>query len=50
MNLKNYRKNPDPENLFEYLINKVPNLDQIVKEEAEKLREEATEIIGDIGK
>lgn len=43
-------KNPDPENLFEYLINKVPNLDQIVKEEAEKLREEATEIIGDIGK
>jgi len=42
-------KNPDPDILFEYLINKVPNLEQIVKEEAENLREEASEIKGDIG-
>lgn len=43
-------KNADPEEMFGFLSTKVPNLDQIVKEESEKLRAEAAEIIGDLGK
>ncbi|MFA6392784.1 MAG: DUF5663 domain-containing protein [Candidatus Paceibacterota bacterium] len=43
-------KNPDPENIFGFLSEKVPNLDEIVKEEAEKLREESAEIMSEIGK
>ncbi|MFA6386644.1 MAG: hypothetical protein WCW04_02665 [Candidatus Paceibacterota bacterium] len=43
-------KNPDPELLFGFLSDKVSNLDEIVKEEAEKLREESKEIMDEIGK
>ena len=43
-------KDPNPEKLFEFLSEKIPNFGEIVKEEAEKLREEAKEIIGDLGK
>lgn len=43
-------KNADPEEMFGFLSLKISNLDQIVKEESEKLRTEATEIIGDLGK
>lgn len=43
-------QNPDPENLFSFLSEKVPNLDEIITEEAEKLRGESAEIIGEIGK
>ena len=43
-------KDPNPETMFEFLSEKVPNLDEIVREEAEKLREESAEIIGEIGK
>ncbi len=42
--------NPDPEAMFTYLATKVPNLNEIVSEEAESLRTEATEILGDLGK
>jgi predicted transposase YdaD len=42
--------NPDPEAMFTYLGTKVPNLNEIVSEEAESLRAEAAEIIGDLGK
>lgn len=47
---KMIEKDPNPEILFEYLSNKIVNFDEIVKEEAENLREEAAEIIGEIGK
>ncbi len=43
-------KNPDPEAMFAYLAEKVPNIDQIVAEEAESLREESAEILADLGK
>lgn len=43
-------QNPDPENLFSFLSEKVPNLDEIISEEAEKLRAESAEIIDEIGK
>jgi hypothetical protein len=43
-------KNPNPENLFDFLSNKLPNFEEIVKEEAEKLRDESAEIISEIGK
>ena len=43
-------ENPDPEILFGFLSDKVPNLDEIVKEEAEKLREESKDIMNEIGK
>jgi hypothetical protein len=43
-------KDPNPEKLFEYLFDKLPNFEEIVKEEAEKLREESAEIISEIGK
>ncbi len=41
--------NPDPETMFEFIAEKVPEVDTIVKEEAEKLRGEASEIMGQIG-
>ncbi|MFA7000355.1 MAG: DUF5663 domain-containing protein [Candidatus Paceibacterota bacterium] len=43
-------KDPNPENIFGFLSEKITNLDEIVKEEAEKLREESAEIISEIGK
>lgn len=43
-------KNPDPEIMFTYLSEKVPTIDAIVSEEAEKLRAESAEIMGEIGK
>jgi hypothetical protein len=43
-------KDGNPETMFEFLSKKIPNLEQIVIEEAEKLRSESAEIIGDIGK
>ena len=42
-------KNPDPEIMFAYLSEKVPNIDTIVSEEAQKLREESANIMGQIG-
>jgi hypothetical protein len=42
--------NPDPEAMFNYLASKVPNLEQIVAEEAESLRAESADIMGQIGK
>jgi len=43
-------KDPSPELMFEFLGSKIPNFEDIVKEEAEKLREETKEIMGEIGK
>lgn len=43
-------QNPDPENLFSFLSEKVPNLDEIISEEATKLRTESAEILSEIGK
>ena len=43
-------KNPDPETMFAYLASRVPNLETMVKEEAESLRAESAEIMGKIGK
>jgi len=43
-------KDNDPETMFGFLSDKIPNLNEIVKEEAEKLREESAEIISEIGK
>lgn len=43
-------KNPDPEALFSFLEEKVPNLNQIATEEAESLRSESAEILSEIGK
>lgn len=42
--------NPDPEAMFSYLSEKVPNIDEIVGEEAKKLREESADIMNEIGK
>lgn len=41
--------NPDPEAMFVFLAEKVPNIDQIVIEEAQSLKEESAEILSDIG-
>lgn len=43
-------KDPNPNTMFEFLSKKIPTLNEIVIEEAEKLREESVEIIGDLGK
>lgn len=43
-------KDPNPETMFGYLVAKIPNLEEIVKEEAENLRKEGADIIGRIGK
>jgi len=45
---KMVEKNPNPEILFEFLSNKIINFAEIVKEEAEKLREESAEIMKEI--
>ena len=43
-------KDPNPETMFGFLSEKISNFGEIVKEEAEKLRSEAAEIISEIGK
>ena len=43
-------ENPDPEVMFTYLASKVPNIDTMIVEEAESLKKEAVDIMGDIGK
>ncbi len=43
-------KNQDPETLFVFLSEKVPNVEEIVREEAESIRDESAEIMGSIGK
>ncbi|MFA6251243.1 MAG: DUF5663 domain-containing protein [Candidatus Paceibacterota bacterium] len=47
---KQIEKDSNPEAMFEFLSGKIPNLEEIVKGEAEKLREESAEIISEIGK
>jgi hypothetical protein len=42
-------KDPDPETMFIFLETKIPNIEEIAKEEAEKLRDEAAEILSAIG-
>ena len=42
-------KDASPDNLFDFLTDKIPNLGDIVVEEAEKLRKESAEIMEDIG-
>jgi hypothetical protein len=42
--------NQDPEAMFTYLAEKVPNIDDIAKEEAEKLKNESADILSQIGK
>jgi ABC-type sugar transport system substrate-binding protein len=41
--------NPDPEAMFAFLGSKVPNIEAIVAEEAEKFRTESAEIMSQIG-
>ena len=41
--------NPDPETMFKYLAEKVPNIEEIVNEEAMKLHEESANIMNSIG-
>lgn len=43
-------ENPNPENLFDFLSSKIPNIEDIVVEESKKLQDEAKEILEDIGK
>jgi hypothetical protein len=43
-------KDPNPETMFGFLSEKIPNLEDIVKEEAESLRKESVEIISEIEK
>ena len=43
-------KDPDPETMFIFLSEKVPNIAAIVAEEAEKLRTESADIMSEIGK
>lgn len=43
-------QNPYPEIMFTFLEEKVQNIDDIVKEEAEKLRTESADIMSEIGK
>lgn len=43
-------KDQNPETMFGFLSEKIPNLDEIVKEEAEKLRNDSAEIMSEIGK
>jgi len=43
-------RNADPEVMFTFLSGKVPNLDAIVTEEAEKFRTESADIMSEIGK
>ena len=43
-------KDQNPETMFGFLSEKIQNLDEIVKEEAERLRDESAEIMSEIGK
>ncbi len=43
-------KDSNPETLFGFLSEKIPNLDEIVREEAENLRKESSDIMSEIGK
>ncbi len=43
-------KDPDPETMFMFLSEKVPNIAEIASEEAEKLRTESADIMNEIGK
>lgn len=43
-------KNPDPEIMFTFLSTKIPNINEIVNEEAEKFRNESADIMSEIGK
>lgn len=43
-------KDPSPETMFTFLAQKVPNLDEIVIEEAKSLQEESAQILNEIGK
>ena len=45
---KEIEKNPDPENLFSWLADRIQNVDKIIEEEAQKLREESKDILGDL--
>ena len=42
--------NPDPEIMFTFLNEKIPNLNEIIDEEAKKLRDESADIMTEIGK
>jgi hypothetical protein len=42
-------KNPDPENIITFLAERVPELDSIVQNEAEKLKAEVATIMNQIG-
>ena len=41
-------KTPDPELMFSFLALKVPNFEEIVNEETQKLKNETAEIMGDL--
>ena len=41
-------KNPNPEVMFAYLATKVPDIDKIVEEEAQSLRDESGDIMSQI--
>ena len=43
-------KDPDPETMFTFLSEKVPNIAAIVAEEADKLRTDSADIMNEIGK
>lgn len=42
-------ENGDPEAMFSFLAEKIPNIEAIVTEESEKLREESANIMSQIG-
>jgi hypothetical protein len=42
-------KDSDPETLFQFLKSKVPDLENIIKEETEKFRNESADIMSQIG-
>lgn len=42
-------KDSEPEELFQFLKNKVPDLDNIIKEETEKFKKESDDIMSQIG-
>ncbi len=43
------QENPDPEVMFTFLAEKIPNLDEIVREEAEKVHKEAGDLMSKVG-
>ena len=42
--------NPDPEKMFSFLSEKVPDISSIVSQEAQKLKDESSKIMDNIGK